>query len=259
LTMMRVQQDPIDFIDAAVPDAIFTRTETDVSEVLFDLGDGAKSSAAASGSIAYYPAETEARTRVEVPHALAVLAFPQKALADLMARERGDPSGLERRASRMTEMVVASRLMDEIWNNASGYGAASNLYLDGLALQFLAVMAGSTSFSPLGPDNVEDRRIARAIDYLEAHIAEPLAVAELANVAALSPSQFARVFKATTGEAVWAFVQRRRIERARDMLRNTTNPISQIAFDCGFSSQNHMANLFRRHLDTTPGAVRDAS
>ena len=101
-----------------------------------------------------------------------------------------------------------------------------------------------------------DPRIAQAIDHIEAHLGEALSVAEVAAAACLSSSQFARSFKAATGAPVWAFVQRRRCERARHMLLNTRLPVVEIAFRCGFSSQSHLTRAFRARFRTTPGHVR---
>ncbi len=256
LAMVRVDQKPFDLIDAAVPDLVFTRADDDLGGVLFDLGDGAHISRGRVNAFGYYPANTEARTRVEVPHTITSIALNQQKVADLMVKVNGGVSSLDCFASKLTDNLAASAVMDRMWQASTDGGSAASLYLDGLTLQFLAVMVNSVSLSPFGADHVEDRRISRAIDYLDAHIGETLTVAKLASVAALSAGQFARVFKATTGEAVWAFVQRRRIERARDRLSHTTAPISQIAYECGFASQNHMTSLFRRHLSVTPGSIR---
>lgn len=256
LSLMRVHQDPIDLIDPAVPDEVFMRADNDLGEVLFDIGHGIVSTPGKSGSITYYPAYTEVRTRVAVPHTVTALAFEQEKLKSIMASTDCEATAFDPLASKMTTHPQASKLMDEMWRVVVNDGPAAGLYLDGLTLQFIALMACDASIAPIGADHVEDRRITRAIDYIEAHLDQPLNIAELAHVAALSPSQFSRVFKATTEQAVWAFVQRRRIERARTLLLHTPLPIGEIAFECGFSSQNHMTNLIKRHLGITPGALR---
>ena len=101
----------------------------------------------------------------------------------------------------------------------------------------------------------EDARVARVVDYIEAHIGEPLGVAELAGIACLSAGHFSRSFKATTGEAVWVYVQRRRGERAMEMLQTTALPIAQVAYTCGFANQGHFTQSFKRQFGVTPGAV----
>ena len=101
-----------------------------------------------------------------------------------------------------------------------------------------------------------DPRMARTIDYIEAHLGEALNVGEIAAVAAMSPSHFARAFRATTGEPVWAFVQRRRCERARALLATTRLPIAEVAFQTGFAGQAHLTTSLRRRYGATPGDLR---
>lgn len=102
----------------------------------------------------------------------------------------------------------------------------------------------------------EDDRIRRVMDYIETHLGEPLTVAVLADIACLSAGHFSRSFKATTGEAVWAYVQRRRGERAMEMLRGTNLPIAEIAYRYGFAHQGHFTTCFKKHFGVTPGQVR---
>jgi AraC-like DNA-binding protein len=255
--MMRCAQQPIDLIDAAVQDLVFLRGDDINSEVLIDVGNGATVSREGPGSITLYPPGAESRTRVQHPHAISTLAFPVRSLTPLL-----EGTGIAMNAfapffGRMREAPRASRLMNELWAVASRGAPSATLLLDGLALQLLAVTADSAALSPLGAARPEDVRIARAIDHAEAHLAEPLCVAELAGIAAMSPSRFARVFRATTGETVWGFVQRRRLERAREMLVHGREPIAGIAVACGLTDQTHMTKLFRRAYGTTPKAFRD--
>ena len=147
-------------------------------------------------------------------------------------------------------------LMDRLWKMSVFSSPQSSLYFDGLMLQFVAETARSKALSPIAPDRPEDARIARAIEYAEAHLSEALTVAELAGVACLSAGHFSRAFKATTGEAVWSYVQRRRGERAMEMLQYTDRPIVEIAHACGFAHQGHMTACFRRQFGVTPGQVR---
>ena len=102
----------------------------------------------------------------------------------------------------------------------------------------------------------EDVRIARVVDYVEAHLDKALTVAELAAIACLSAGHFSRTFKATIGEPVWAYVQRRRGERAMEMLQHTDLPIAEIAYACGYPHQCHFTVCFKRQFGATPGQVR---
>lgn len=99
----------------------------------------------------------------------------------------------------------------------------------------------------------------RVADYVEANLENSLTISELAAVAELSEFHFARMFKATTGETPHAFVQRRRIEHARELLAATQLPLAEVALSCGFSSQSHFAEAFRKRTGVTPSAYRAAA
>ena len=89
-------------------------------------------------------------------------------------------------------------------------------------------------------------RINRVIDYIEANIARELSLKELAGVAHFSPYHFHRIFGAMVGETLNGFIKRIRLEKAATKL--VTNPkksITEIAFECGFSSSSVFARAFK--------------
>ena len=73
----------------------------------------------------------------------------------------------------------------------------------------------------------------RARDEMDRRYAEPLDVPTLAAVAHLSASQFGRVFKEVYGETPHRYLQRRRVERAMTLLRQTDRPVTDVAWDVG--------------------------
>ncbi len=101
-----------------------------------------------------------------------------------------------------------------------------------------------------------DPRIAAVLDHIEAQYGGDLTVAKLAAIANLSPSHFSRAFKAAMGDPVWSYLQRRRCERAREMLLTTDLPNVEIAYRCGFASQAHFTTTFRKAFGVTPGSLR---
>lgn len=100
------------------------------------------------------------------------------------------------------------------------------------------------------------RQLATLQDMMEARLAEPVPLADLAAVVALSVSQFSRQFKASTGETPHRFLMRLRLDQACRLLRASTMPISEIAVQCGFSHQEHLTRVLRARLATTPAALR---
>jgi len=110
-----------------------------------------------------------------------------------------------------------------------------------------------------GPDRVEyEKRVNRVIDHIRRHLAEELSLSSLAGVAAFSLFHFHRVFKATTGETLFGFIQRLRIERAAVAL--TAHPdqsVLEVALDHGFSSAATFARAFRARFGMSATAWRD--
>jgi AraC-like DNA-binding protein len=76
----------------------------------------------------------------------------------------------------------------------------------------------------------------RARDTMDRAFARPLDVPALARVAHVSPAHFSRQFRATFGETPHRYLQRRRVERAMELLRETERPVTEICFDVGFNS-----------------------
>lgn len=100
------------------------------------------------------------------------------------------------------------------------------------------------------------RRVQRVLDHIEANLGGSHTLDELAEIAGISPYHFSRVFRKTTGRNPHQYVTERRLAHAKRRLRNSEDAIVSIAYDCGFSSQSHMTDVFNKVLGTTPGAVR---
>ncbi|MFH1803999.1 MAG: AraC family transcriptional regulator [Pseudomonadota bacterium] len=96
----------------------------------------------------------------------------------------------------------------------------------------------------------------RIVDYIEANLDQPLSLDQLAAQAQLSPFHFARMFRQSVGEAPHRYVLRRRIEKARDLMRAGDMPLAEIAVACGFSSQSHLTTRFVAFTGITPARFR---
>ena len=81
-------------------------------------------------------------------------------------------------------------------------------------------------------------------------------LSELGAAVGRHPAHVAREFRARYGCSVGAFVRARRIDAAREALRETDRAIAAIALDAGFYDQSHFTNVFRRLLGTTPERYR---
>ncbi|UCH51710.1 MAG: AraC family transcriptional regulator [Chloroflexota bacterium] len=89
-------------------------------------------------------------------------------------------------------------------------------------------------------------RVNRVIDYIEENIDKDLSLERLAEVAQFSPFYFHRIFSAMVGETLYGFIQRVRVEKAAaKLILNPTKSVTDIAFECGFSSAPVFARAFR--------------
>lgn len=100
------------------------------------------------------------------------------------------------------------------------------------------------------------RRMRLFHERLESDLAAPLSLEALATELGLSSSYFIRAFKAATGGTPHAYIIRRRVGQARQMLQKSKAPIAAIAVETGFASQAHMTSVFRTHLGVTPRKYR---
>jgi AraC family transcriptional regulator len=104
---------------------------------------------------------------------------------------------------------------------------------------------------------LDDRRLMRVLDYIEAHLFEDIAVADLAKVACLSIFHFTRAFSSATGVPPHRYVSRKRLEHAKAMIA-AGGTIAETAFACRFSSQSSFIRAFRRATGVTPAEYRRA-
>src|ERR1700712_6032421 len=96
--------------------------------------------------------------------------------------------------------------------------------------------------------------LADVLAYIEAHKSEPVSVAELAGVAGFSHYHFSRLFTARFGMSVMSYVRDCRLQAAALRLTgDAPPPLTELAFDCGYESQEAFTRAFTRRYGTPPG------
>ena len=124
-----------------------------------------------------------------------------------------------------------------------------------LAVQLVSKHS-TARLAPFQPKHGLQRDRVHLVDaFIEANIGEPITLADMANVAALSPIHFARQFKKSTGRSPHQYVLHARVETAKRLLR-TDLSIAEVACRCGFSHQEHLTRIFGRLVGATPAAYR---
>jgi len=150
----------------------------------------------------------------------------------------------------------AMSIAREVANGALG----GELYVDAVARQLcIHTLRNYSNVSFFEPSNGSGLGLAqerRLRDYIEANLGEILTNDRLASVAACPTHHLLRHFKARFGLPPHSYVLARRLERARQLLRETTLPSPEIASQTGFSYQSHLTRLFKRRYGVTPAAFR---
>jgi AraC-like DNA-binding protein len=102
-----------------------------------------------------------------------------------------------------------------------------------------------------------NRRMLRARDAMDRTYAIPLDITSLAQVAHVSEAHFIRTFKETFGETPHRYLQRRRVERAMFLLRETERSVTDICLDVGFNSLGTFSRTFTEIVGDTPTEYRN--
>ncbi len=98
--------------------------------------------------------------------------------------------------------------------------------------------------------------LTAALEFMNRNIDASIRVEDVAEAAQTSVGHLTREFRVHFGMPPHRYLIKLRVNRARDLLASTDLPIAVIAFECGFSHQEHLTRHFKRELDATPAAYR---
>ncbi|OLL28914.1 transcriptional regulator FtrA [Burkholderia sp. SRS-W-2-2016] len=116
---------------------------------------------------------------------------------------------------------------------------------------------GQAQFVPRPVAHDDSGRIAKLMDWVRGHPAEPHTLRSLAERAAMSPRTLQRQFRDATGMAPYEWLVRERVAIARELLEaSAALPMARVAELAGFGSEESLRRHFRRIALTSPGAYR---
>lgn len=202
----------------------------------------------------FFPGDREFGEWCGRPRAQVLFVTPERAEATL-----GTPwetSGLtrwrdDRHALPFVEHVVTALMQDLEAGHPAGPIAG-----DALVTALLLHLDGAGARAPLPTPGALGRRLDVVRDYVEDHLARPLQLAELAALAGVGVRRFGAIFQAETGCSPQVYVLRRRVERAKMLLRDSELSLAQIARAVGFTGAAQLARVFCQHAGVPPGTYR---
>ena len=188
-------------------------------------------------------------------------------LSTHLVRQKAIELGLdEQDATLVSRLAVADEVIDHLGrlllNAAQDSMPGGSAMLDSL-VQVLVVhlLRKHSVASPVparAPFPACTTKLQRVIDYMGMHLDERLTMPGLAERAELSPTQFARTFRAVTGKTPHGYLLELRIGRARELLETTDLAVIEIGLRCGFEQPSHFATMFRQIVGLSPRAWRIA-
>jgi AraC family transcriptional regulator len=170
----------------------------------------------------------------------------------------GDPVHLELLPRFGESDTLIERLMLEV-RGALHDDCSAPLYVDYFGRAIAArLIRGHSSSSPIprAPVGMGRFQLSKTIDFMQENLEESIDLPAIAAVTGLSPSHFARQFRAATGVAPHQYLMGLRIDRAKRLLSETNTHLVNIAFACGFANQEHLSRIFKRSCGIAPAAYR---
>ncbi len=136
----------------------------------------------------------------------------------------------------------------------------SKLYVDSLvnifAVHLLRQYATSKPSVTIYEGGLGDRQLMKVLEYINSYLDQDIKLADLAALLGMSQFHFSHLFKQSLGISPHQYLLQQRVERAKQLLKQTKRTIVEIALDCGFSSHSHLSKQFRQITGITPTAYR---
>lgn len=199
-----------------------------------------------------------------VEEGLRVLTTPDDAILDAPVGESRGPVQFFDKLYRHDDII--SPLLFNFYSTVKSHGAPSrgwleeqfHFILEGMLRVHRGVAAEIRRLPSIRrATRVEIyRRLSRAKDFIESNFTTQINLGVIAREANLSTYHFLRLFKSAFGITPHQYLTRIRLEKARELLLSTGQPVSAICFDLGFESPSSFSLLFRRHYGTAPADFR---
>lgn len=153
-------------------------------------------------------------------------------------------------------LFIIRTLMSEL--QSGGFG--EQIYLESLtnqlAIHLLRNYAHEYREPPQHSGGLTYKQVKRVRDYVDQNLEGRITLSEMAQAANLSVCHFVRQFQKKFGRTPYIYVTEQRLERVKKLLAHPSIPQKVIATKCGFSDQSHMARVFGKAFDITPGEFR---
>lgn len=256
--MIQVDQGPHNFIDPMLPETILTlplAVENDCNWS-WTIGENRHRQKAEVGEMLVVPSDVESAWEVDGSRKLLALVMPNETIRSILGPSC--PSKLTTAFEKLTvspwsDPFIAT-MMTRLWDTSAGNEAADVFLADGIIVSILSQLLIKAGTNLDGNTSVAlpQWRLKRVKAFVDANLGRELNLDELADAAGLSRRHFARSFHEEIGETPHRWLMQRRLDRAKELLAGTDDPLCDVADICGFSSQSHLTTVLKHATGMTP-------
>ncbi|MGL4619178.1 helix-turn-helix domain-containing protein [Chroococcidiopsis sp.] len=152
--------------------------------------------------------------------------------------------------------AIGMMLLAELQPKNSG----SRLYIESLAnvlaVHLLRQYASAKPQPTIYAGGLPQHQLLQVLDYIHEHLHQDIKLADLADLLGISQFYLSHLFKQSLGTSPYQYLLGQRIERAKQLLKQTDRSITEIALMCGFHSHSRLSEQFRQLTGMTPRAFR---
>lgn len=220
---------------------------------------------AAAGTVEFSPADGEERVLIgtnnptNVPQSLYTLFIPQSHTDEIIAAEGCSPT-VPLRYTLAADDSVLTRCMARLSLPDSADERNHDGHKDAAARRLILRLVELSGGRPEwhgDTSTFDSRTLGHFVSYIDAHLRIAPTLCDMAGIAGLSPSHFARKFRQSAGLSLQRFINYRRIQTSLGLLKDHSIPLAHVAFELGFSSQSHFTRLFSDLTGMTPAKYRN--
>ncbi|MBX7484104.1 helix-turn-helix domain-containing protein [Qipengyuania qiaonensis] len=261
LDILEIERPAGDMSRPAVSDIVLVEDMLGSSRVRGNLGGGRFDVTSRKGTLALAAPNFPTTVINEERQRLRTLAFPLAQWQHVLDEAADGRFSFDTSCiyGQVFESPAIRTAVRNLWAFCEDEGAPSRLLARAAGCEILAELSrmGGTPFAPT-KGGLAPWAQRRSLDLMHARLAEDVSLDELAAEAQLSPFHFARMFKQSLGVPPRVYLTRLRVEKACELLEQTDLPITQIAFEVGYSSNQVLARVFLKHMRMSPSDFRRA-
>ena len=262
LDLLEVERPAGDMSRQALPDIVLFQDMIGGSRVRGDLGGGRFDVTSKKGNLVLAAPNFATTVINDARHRLRSIAFPVSQWHGVLDEAADGRFSLDNFSiyGRVFDSPAIRLALRKLWALCNDEGAPSRLLAQAAGCEIMAELcrlSGAPFLAARGGLAPWAQR--RCLEIMQERLSEDIGLDELAAEARLSPFHFARMFKQSIGVPPRVYLTRLRVAKACELLELTDMPITEIAQEVGYSSNQVLARVFAKHQRMSPSDYRRAA